>query len=353
MVERSHLYDGPLFSAIGHFIRDDRSVLQCVSYQRRAVPDHQYDIPSLGSCIDDLCFDFCDHTVDGLNPSAPNWISVQERTISQASPQMKQVLWSLSIVLSSQEGGFFACLHQRRKLHTMETGTEIPVYFLAPGDRDAILLPHHYYKYLFALNRRFWPQILSIYREEYRLEMCNLLEDWLMVFVALLDHFSPANKQFVLNAYLKYFISLAEIEEQASLYAGVASYQNVTYTEMKIVAQNAANVMFFSVQRHMNSPPRFPMRAEIENARLFGDMMCRWTMGSYAMPANVHNNHEDYFGPNIGRERKLLTETLKLADTISGDIVQANIPGYTPPGIVRQVWSYRSEPRFQPFRLAL
>jgi hypothetical protein len=37
-------------------------------------------------------------------------------------------------------------------------------------------------------------------------------------FVALLDHFSPANKQFVLNAYLKYFISLAEIEEQASLY---------------------------------------------------------------------------------------------------------------------------------------
>jgi hypothetical protein len=136
---------------------------------------------------------------------------------------------------------------------------------------------------------------------------------------------------------------------------------------MKIVAQNAANVMFFSVQRHMNSPPRFPMRAEIENARLFGDMMCRWTMGSYAMPANVHNNHEvsndlhldrkclfqyeDYFGPNIGRERKLLTETLKLADTISGDIVQANIPGYTPPGIVRQVWSYRSEPRFQPFRI--
>jgi hypothetical protein len=68
MVEASHLYAGPLFSAIGRFIQDDGSVLQCLAYQRRPVPDHQYDIPSLGSCVDDLCFDFHERLVDGLNP---------------------------------------------------------------------------------------------------------------------------------------------------------------------------------------------------------------------------------------------------------------------------------------------
>jgi hypothetical protein len=36
--------------------------------------------------------------------------------------------------------------------------------------------------------------------------------------VALLDHFFPPDKQFVLNTYLNYFLSLAEIEEQAALY---------------------------------------------------------------------------------------------------------------------------------------
>jgi hypothetical protein len=36
--------------------------------------------------------------------------------------------------------------------------------------------------------------------------------------VALLDHFFSPDKQFILNACLNYFLSLAEIEEQAALY---------------------------------------------------------------------------------------------------------------------------------------
>ncbi|KAJ7847315.1 hypothetical protein B0H13DRAFT_2362538 [Mycena leptocephala] len=122
--------------------------------------------------------------------------------------------------------------------------------------------------------------------------MRNLMEDWLVVFVALLDHFSPANKQFVLDAYLNYFLSLAEIEEQASLYAGVPVYQNMTYTDMKVNAQTAANKMFYSVRQHVDLPPRFPTPAEIENARIFGDMMSRWSVASNSMPTSVYDDHE-------------------------------------------------------------
>ncbi|KAJ7796558.1 hypothetical protein B0H14DRAFT_2914499, partial [Mycena olivaceomarginata] len=356
MVEASHLYEGPLFSVLGRFIRDDGSVLQCVAYQRRAIPDHQYDRPSLGSCLDNLRFDFHEHLVDGLDPSAPNWVSLQGFTTPQMSAPMKQALWSLSkVVLSNRlkevEGGFFTCLHQTRELRTIQNGEQIPIYSVRPAAVDAVVPPHHNHELTSEPNRGCLPQILGIYREEYRLGMCNLMEDWLMVFVALLDHFFSPDKQFVLNACLNYFLSLAEIEEQAALYAGVPFCQDMTYAETKAIAQSAAKEMFRSVQRHMNLPLRIPMRAEIENARIFGDMMSRWTMGSHAMPPSIHDKHEDYFCPNIGRERRLLTETLKSAHTISGSIVPANIPGYTPPEIARQVRSHHSKSNFSLFRL--
>ncbi|KAJ7832418.1 hypothetical protein B0H14DRAFT_2803096 [Mycena olivaceomarginata] len=199
MVEASHLYAGPLFSAIGRFIQDDGSVLQCLAYQRRPVPDHQYDIPSLGSCVDDLCFDFHERLVDGLNPSAPNWVSLQELTTSHMSPRMKQALWSLSrVVLSDQfkelEGGFFTCLHQTRELRTIQNGEQFPVYSVRPAALDAV--------FIFELNQGFWPQILRIYQKEFRLGMCNLLEDWLMVVglalcivVGILNSWAPHYEQ--------------------------------------------------------------------------------------------------------------------------------------------------------------
>jgi hypothetical protein len=55
MVENSHLYQGPLFSALGRFIQDG-CVLQCVAYQRKPVPDYQHHVPSLGNCLDDQIF---------------------------------------------------------------------------------------------------------------------------------------------------------------------------------------------------------------------------------------------------------------------------------------------------------
>ncbi|KAJ7693778.1 hypothetical protein B0H14DRAFT_825480 [Mycena olivaceomarginata] len=355
MVENSHLYQGPLFSALGRFIQDG-CVLQCVAYQRKPVPDYQHRVPSLGNCLDDLSFHFHEQPVDGLNPSAPNWVSVQDLTTSSMAPKLKQAVWCMSkIVLSNQraelEGGFFTCLQQKRDLCSLQNGEQLPVYSVRPTAPDAVVLPHHNIQFILGLNRDSFLKIVGIYREEFRLRMCNLMEDWLVVFVALLDHFSQPSKQCVLNAYWEYFIALAEIEEQAALYAGVLSYEDMLYTQMKRSGQKAANEMFRSLQQHMDFPLRFPMRIETENTRIFGDMMSRWAIGAYAMPAHTYHRYQDYFYPSIARERKRLTQTLKSVETITGRIVPANIPGYTAPDIVRQVWSYHSEPHSRPFSL--
>jgi hypothetical protein len=163
-VERSHLYDrGPLFAALGRFILDDGYVLQCVAYQNTSVPENQFDMPALGNCDLDLGFHFSIQSGDALNPFAPHWIAAQECT--DMSTQMKQVLWSLSRVLSNAvDAGFFTCLHQIRELRTVN-GALIPVHSLIPGDSDATVLPHHKFHFLFDLNQRFWPQILKLYQE--------------------------------------------------------------------------------------------------------------------------------------------------------------------------------------------
>jgi hypothetical protein len=136
---------------------------------------------------------------------------------------MKQALWSLSrVVLSDQfkelEGGFFTCLNQTRELRTIQNGEQFPVYSVRPAALDAVVLPHHNHEFIFELNQGFWPQILRIYQkvgqdfnypcscrqryQEFRLGMCNLLEDWLMVVglalcivVGILNSWAPHYEQ--------------------------------------------------------------------------------------------------------------------------------------------------------------
>jgi hypothetical protein len=79
MVQHSHLYDAPLFAALGCFILEDNSVLRCVAYQcRPQFPAIQYIIPALGA-ITDISFDFVDSGY-ARNPSRPNWMDLQLRT---------------------------------------------------------------------------------------------------------------------------------------------------------------------------------------------------------------------------------------------------------------------------------
>ncbi|KAJ7801434.1 hypothetical protein B0H14DRAFT_2895703 [Mycena olivaceomarginata] len=324
MVERSHLPDSPV---------DDTT--------------------SLGNRTNDL-YDFSNHAVQGLNPSTPQWISVQERTISEPrmSPQMKQVLFCLSFVLSTQtsaqDAGFFLSLHRVQVINAIGNKA-VPVTVVAPGDSEAIIMPPHNYEFIFKLNKDNWADILSLYQEEFRLQMCGLMEDWLIVILALLEHCSPAQKASVLDAYSQYFLSLAQIEEQASLSAYFPSFQGMQYTAMKIFAQDAARTMFESIAREMFSTPvRFPTETELDNARALGNIMCLWTLGSNSMPSNVHDVHENYFLPALAQARQFLRAQLAPVDHIP-----LIIPRYMPIDIVRQLQVYRSHRRALPFRLYL
>ncbi|KAJ7868227.1 hypothetical protein B0H14DRAFT_2730130, partial [Mycena olivaceomarginata] len=212
-VERSYLYtQSPVFAALGRFIENE-TVLQCVAYHRRPVAALHYGMLSLRNCAEDLCFEFSYHSVQGVNAHTPNWISIQQRTISHMSPKMKQVLWSVSRVLSGHaqgpEGGFFTSLHLIRELRDKGNREgQIPVYYVKPGDQDAVVLPHHHYDFVFELNQG--PEVLGMYKEEFRVEMSKLLEDWVMVFLALLEHVALENQNSIINAYFQYFLSLAD-----------------------------------------------------------------------------------------------------------------------------------------------
>ncbi|KAJ6623781.1 hypothetical protein B0H10DRAFT_771678 [Mycena sp. CBHHK59/15] len=56
---QEHLSRAPCFGALGTYMLDDNSLLQCVAYQEKpSFPPTQYDYPVLGSRTDDLCFEF-------------------------------------------------------------------------------------------------------------------------------------------------------------------------------------------------------------------------------------------------------------------------------------------------------
>ncbi|KAJ7852906.1 hypothetical protein B0H14DRAFT_3450505 [Mycena olivaceomarginata] len=58
------------------------------------------------------------------------------------------------------------------------------------------------------------------------------MEDWFMVFLALLNRLSDEQRQFIVEKYLNYFLSLADIEEGAAECSGVVSYGDTTCPEM-------------------------------------------------------------------------------------------------------------------------
>ncbi|KAJ7838361.1 hypothetical protein B0H14DRAFT_2588583 [Mycena olivaceomarginata] len=192
--------------------------------------------------------------------------------------------------------------------------------------------------------QRFWPQILKLYQEPFRQAMQEMMKDWLTVFLALLELVTLEQKPVVLDAYLRYFISLADIEEQSSFCVGV---QSVEYTDMKLVVQNEAKAMFGSVKQDMNSGLRFSTVSEKNNAEQIGKIMSQWTLGACAMSADVRNKHADYFRPHISRARKLLAEETGLCDNIPVAIPWFGVNS----DIVGQLATYQSKPRSRPFRL--
>jgi hypothetical protein len=109
-----------------------------------------------------------------------------------------------------------------------------------------------------------------------------------------------------------YFIRPAK-NQTAPVQAGPPLYEDMTHTEIQVVAQKAAYEMFSSVHQNINLPLRFPMRTEMENARVFGDMMSRWTSGFYIMRLDIYPDQPSgRSGPEL--------ESEVLADSSMGTI---------------------------------
>ncbi|KAJ7883842.1 hypothetical protein B0H14DRAFT_1409806 [Mycena olivaceomarginata] len=255
MVQHSHLYDAPLFSALGCFILEDNSVLQCVAYQcRPQFPAMQYIIPALGA-ITDMSFDFVDSGY-ARNPSRPNWMDLQLRTrTSQMAPKMMQILWILSMLLSSSgRSESFTAIH-----HIRETSNalQIPIYSLRPGNKALSFSSTQWLESQFDLeaNRPFIRQILDFRKEKLRDAMCDAVEDWLWVFLALLEYFSMEERLAVVDAYRQYFLCLADVEMNAALHAGFPAFQDSegihNQTDMRQFADTSTNDMFYSIVKRV------------------------------------------------------------------------------------------------------
>ncbi|KAJ6621971.1 hypothetical protein B0H10DRAFT_940655 [Mycena sp. CBHHK59/15] len=300
---QEHLSRAPCFGALGTYMLDDNSLLQCVAYQEKpSFPPTQYDYPVLGSRTDDLCFEFFPRDPrPNLSPLAPNWISLQSDTTPEMSLKMKQVLWNLSRVLSlSPQVEPFTSIHHRRKIVDITTANgsmQIPVYSLRPGNEQASFASRqHYLESLCNLkgNRPLLGQILGFYKKELEAEHCGQVQDWLWVFLAYLQHFAEDKRTALVDAYSKYFHTLAEVEEKAALYARVLWYRDTAYATMTKDAQNAAEEMFTSIKQRVKFKFEFPTDAELRCARLFGSKMHLWFFASYSMPLDVHKHHEVY-----------------------------------------------------------
>ncbi|KAJ7884774.1 hypothetical protein B0H14DRAFT_2700166 [Mycena olivaceomarginata] len=321
----------------------DNSVLQCVAYQcRPQFPAMQYIIPALGA-ITDMSFDFVDSGY-ARNPARPNWMDLQLRTrTSQMAPKMMQILWILSMLLSSSgRSESFTAIH-----HIRETSNalQIPIYSLRPGNKALSFSSTQWLESQFDLeaNRPFIRQILDFRKEKLRDAMCDAVEDWLWVFLALLEHFSMEERLTVVDAYRQYFLCLADVEMNAALHAGFPAFQDSegihNQTDMRQFADTSTNDMFYSIVKRVGGVLiNIPTTDELQFARNFGHVMHLWAYGSYSMEDAVHKKQEEYFFPRISLARTSLAQMMT-------NII---IPGFIPQHFAQQLPSPR-----RPFRLVL